>query len=190
MTQPTLIKKIGIRFLSLLLSGAFVSMVSVAQAGGPPRRGKPVESEEKVEESVEERTQAAPASAQTTETEASEDDEEATQLPAQFPLPSARLSDISGPIVIKLINETNAVITYQVVGGTRDRSLGEQSEVELAGFEVPMTLTYQRDDDGLLLVIPEATESNVLEVRFQATGDFNLDTKALEINDEGSVFLN
>ncbi len=159
--------------LILLTTGVFVGLSPLTFAGGPPP-GKPVQQEPA--------TQQAP---QTTPTQ----NQAETNLPPRFPLPSARVASVDGLVTLRLVNNTNAVIQYQVVGGTRERVLGQQSTVELQ-VTPPSSVTYQRQDNGLLLVFPKATKQGVLEVRFEPTNDLNLDTKSLNINESGSVFLN
>ncbi|NJK37637.1 MAG: hypothetical protein HC825_03245 [Oscillatoriales cyanobacterium RM1_1_9] len=176
-------RRTNVRLLSLLTGVALTGLTAIAQAGGPPPGGKPAMSEpnDKAED-------AQAPKAQSTSTPTDE-----TSAPAevpQFPFPSARVAAVDGAVTLKLINKTNAVINYQVVAGTQQRDLAGQSEVELQGLPMPMTLTYQREDSGLLRVVPRSTEPGVLEVQFEATTDFDVDTKALEINENGSVFLN
>ncbi len=163
--------------MSLLCSGLVLGLGTVVLAGGPPpeRRGKPVEAEPTPSPSHPPTTPEHPTT---------------QEQPAQFPLPSGRVSPVNGIVTLRLINQTNAVINYQVVGGTRQRLLGEQSHTELVGFPLPLTLTYQRQDGGLLLVFTKSTAPGVLEVRFQGTNNFDLDTKSLNIPNTGSVFLN
>jgi hypothetical protein len=91
---------------------------------------------------------------------------------------------------MRLINVTDAIVIYQVIEGTGERTLGQRSQVELQGLPIPLNLTYRRQDGGLLLVVPKAVEPGVLEVRFEPTGSFFLDTKSLNITGTGSVFLN
>jgi hypothetical protein len=106
-------------------------------------------------------------------------------------MPSARVTPAEGMIVIKLVNTTNAVINYQIVGVTQPRTLGEQSEILLKTIQVPITLTYQRPDGGLLLVRPQATAMpGMLQVSFGATTELAADTKSLEIQEDGKVVLN
>ncbi|MGB3534083.1 MAG: hypothetical protein WBA13_11260 [Microcoleaceae cyanobacterium] len=186
MIQPIQLKKINSILKCLFCSSLILSVAIIASAGGPPpeRRGKPVEEEVESGKPVEEEdtdstTHPAPASESTP-----------GAVPDQFPLPSARVSPVNGQVTLRLVNASNTLINYQVVGGTRERTLGEQSQTELAAFPLPLTLTYQRQDAGLLLVFPRSIEPGVLEVRFQATSDFDLDTKSLNIPENGSVFLN
>ncbi|MGL5063559.1 MAG: hypothetical protein ACRC62_26550 [Microcoleus sp.] len=111
--------------------------------------------------------------------------------PARFPMPGARVTPTAGMVAIKLVNTTNAVINYQVVGVTQPRTLGEQSEILLNNLKTPVTLTYQRPDGGLLLVRPQATATpGMLQVSFGATTDLGADTKSMEVQGDGRVFLN
>lgn len=111
------------------------------------------------------------------------------QTPPQFPEPAGRVTPVEGLITLRLINQTDAVIKYQVIGG-RHRTLGERSVAELYELPIPLTLTYQRPDGGLLLVSPQGISPGVLEVRFNSTENFDLDTKSLNITGTGGVFLN
>ena len=192
----------SVRFWGLLCGSLLIGFGTIAQAGGPPmRQGKPAivepaESEDTDEEmDGEMEEQATPAAPTTTPVQRlREEDQEqprSSEPPPRFPEPSAMLS-LNGrqSVNIRLVNTTDAEINYQVIEGTGERTLGENSQVELQGLPVPLNLTYRRQDGGLLLVIPEAVEPGVLEVRFLPTGNFFLDTRTLNITGTGSVFLN
>ena len=176
-------KKISL--LAATCGGLLVSLATLSQAGGPPpQQGKPVSQPADTEEPVSQPTPAASPSA-------SEMPSTPTNTPSRFPLPSARVTPAEGMIVIKLVNTTNAVINYQIVGVTPPRTLGEQSEILLKTIQVPITLTYQRPDGGLLLVRPQATAMpGMLQVSFGATTELAADTKSLEIQEDGKVILN
>ena len=176
-------KKISL--LAATCGGLLVSLATLSQAGGPPpQQGKPVSQPAATEEPVSQPTPAAspsPSGMPSTTTDA----------PPRFPMPSARVTPSEGMIVIKLVNTTNAVINYQIVGVTPQRTLGEQSEILLKSIQVPITLTYQRPDGGLLLVRPQATAMpGMLQVSFGATTELGTDTKSLEIQEDGKVILN
>jgi len=158
--------------LLFAIGEVFASLSAIALAGGPPP-GKPVQ------------PQAAPATTQPNSTSNSEKED----IPPQFPLPSARVGAVNGVVTIKLINNANVPIQYQLIGGTREEWLVKNSTIEVQGSP-PITLTYRRQDGGLLLVRPKQTSPGVLEVEFQVTNDFNIDTKSLNITESGSVFLN
>ncbi len=168
--------------------GSSLMIITISQAGGPPPgtnppttnqqeptfepsgdRGKPVE----VEPEGTEPTRRQPL----------------TQPPPEFPKPAGRVMPVEGFITLRLINQTGAVIGYQVIGG-RHRTLGETSVVELSELPIPLTLTYQRPDGGLLLVNPRSISPRLLEVIFHPTENFDLDTKSLNITGKGGVVLN
>ena len=174
-------KKISL--LAATCGGLLVSLATLSQAGGPPpQQGKPVSQPAATEEPVSQPTPAASPSGMPSTT---------TDAPSRFPMPSARVTPSEGMIVIKLVNTTNAVINYQIVGVTQQRTLGEQSEIVLKSIQVPITLTYQRPDGGLLQVRPQATAMpGMLQVSFGATTDLGTDTKSLEIQEDGKVILN
>jgi len=176
-------KKISL--LAATCGGLLVSLATVSQAGGPPpQQGKPVSQPAETPAATEEPvSQPSPGSSGLPSTP--------TNAPPRFPMPSARVTPAEGMIVIKLVNTTNAVINYQIVGVTPQRTLGEQSEILLKSIQVPITLTYQRPDGGLLLVRPQATAMpGMLQVSFGATTDLATDTKSLEIQEDGKVILN
>ncbi|MEG4249650.1 hypothetical protein [Microcoleus sp. Pol10D4] len=181
------LKKIS--FLAATCGGLLVSLATLSQAGGPPpQQGKPVsqpaETPAATEEPVSEPTPAASPDLRGIPSTP-------TDAPARFPMPSARVTPSEGMIVIKLVNTTNAVINYQIVGVTQPRTLGEQSEIVLKSIPVPITLTYQRPDGGLLLVRPQATAMpGMLQVSFGATTELEADTKSLQIQEDGKVILN
>ena len=158
--------------LILAIGEVFTSLSAIALAGGPPP-GKPT------------RPQAAPATTQPNSNSNSEKDD----LPPRFPLPSARVGAVNGIVTIKLINNSNTPIQYQLIGGTRQELLAKNATIQFQGSP-PITLTYQRQDGGSLLVIPKQTSPGVLEVQFEVTNNFSLDTRSMNITEAGSVFLN
>lgn len=158
--------------LLLAMGEVFISLSAIALAGGPPP-GKPAQ------------PQAAPATTQPNPNSNSEKDD----LPPRFPLPSARVGAVNGIVTIKLINNSNVPIQYQLIGGTRQQLLAKNATIQVQGSP-PITLTYQRQDGGSLLVRPQQTSPGVLEVQFEVTNNFSLDTRSMNINQAGSVFLN
>jgi hypothetical protein len=111
--------------------------------------------------------------------------------PEQIEEPVATVTPIDGAITVRLINSTAAVIRYQVIEDTELRSLAGDSEVTLQGLATPTTITFYREDRGLLTVTPVAiAEPGVLEVTLDETTDLGDDETALVIQETGSVFLN
>ncbi|MBW4600716.1 MAG: hypothetical protein KME29_14235 [Calothrix sp. FI2-JRJ7] len=102
----------------------------------------------------------------------------------------AAVSPSDGRVTVRLINKTNAPITFQAVGDTQVRTLAGRSEIALQGLRIPTTVTFYRQDRGLLMVTPRSSESGVLEVTMQETTNFAMDRTALRIENNGSVYLN
>ncbi|WRH65936.1 MAG: hypothetical protein RSE13_19785 [Planktothrix sp. GU0601_MAG3] len=103
--------------LLLAIGEVFTSLSAIALAGGPPP-GKPA------------RPQAAPATTQPNPNSNSEKDD----LPPRFPLPSARVGAVNGIVTIKLINNSNVPIQYQLIGGTRQELLAKNATIQVQGF--------------------------------------------------------
>jgi len=118
-------------------------------------------------------------------------DQSLTPLPSQQQSPSARIAVAGGRVNVRLVNDTAARITYQVIGDTAPRSLEGKSDVTLQSLRAPVTVTFQREDGGLLQATPQtSTESGLLEVRLDETTNQAQDRRSLRIENNGSVFLN
>lgn len=112
-------------------------------------------------------------------------------LPSQQQSPSTQIALASGRVNVRLINDSGANVTYQVIGDTSPRSLQGRSDVTLQGLTAPVTLTFQREDGGLLQATTQpSTQSGVLELRLRETTDVGQDKTALRIENNGLVFLN
>ena len=181
-----------ISLLAATCGGLLVSLATLSQAGGPPpQQGKPVSQPSPAATPETGKPVSEPSPAVSPSPNGMPSKPATTDAPPRFPMPAARVTPASGTVVIKLVNTTNALINYQVVGVTPPRTLGEQSEIVLTNIKVPITLTYQRPDGGLLLVRPQATATpGMLQVNFGATTDLGVDTKSMEIQEDGRVFLN
>ncbi|MBD2774889.1 hypothetical protein [Iningainema tapete] len=103
----------------------------------------------------------------------------------------ATVSPTSGKVSVKLVNETNAPVTYQIIGDSTQRTLGGKSEVMLQGLAIPKTVTFYRQDRGLLMVTPQGSSSQgSLQLTLRETTDFNMDRTTMRIEPNGSVYLN
>lgn len=111
-------------------------------------------------------------------------------LPEALQDPVARVSPLAGSINVKLMNPTNALIQYQVIGDTEERFLDRGSEALLRDLETPVTITFGRPDGGLLEIVPRATQGETLEVIFSETMDLGIDKNSLRIEASGEVFVN
>lgn len=165
-------------YLAATCTGLLVSVATISLAGGPPPQGKPV-SQPATTSPANGKPVSAPMPAMPQDP------------PPRFPFPGARVTPVNGMVTIKLVNTTNAAIDYQVVGMSQSRTLGGQSEISIANLKTPITLTYQRPDGGLVLVRAQATATpGMLQIYFGVTTDLGADTKSLEVQEDGKVFLN
>jgi hypothetical protein len=114
-----------------------------------------------------------------------------TPLPELQFTPKARVQLKGDRATITLINKTNAAIAYQAVGDTQPRILPGRQTISLRGLRVPVTLTFDRQDAGLLLVSPQqsATSPNTLEVTLDTTTSLSIDGTTMRVENNGSVFL-
>ena len=105
--------------------------------------------------------------------------------------PNTTIALANGKVNIRLVNDTGANVTYEVIGDTAPRSLQGKSDVTLQNLSAPVTVTFQREDGGLLMVTPQASsEAGSLEVTFKEATDVRTDRRAIRIEPNGSVFLN
>ena len=112
-------------------------------------------------------------------------------LPEEQGTPSAMVTPMNGMVNIRLVNQTGADINYQVIGDTNQRSLRGRSNVMLQNLKTPVTLTFKRQDGGLLKVTPQASsEAGMLAVTFTETADLGTDKSTMRIQATGAVFLN
>lgn len=103
---------------------------------------------------------------------------------------SAIVKPTSGTVSVKLKNNTNAGISYQVIGHTQPRFLIDGQEFVIRDLPTPVTITVVREDGGLLKVIPVSTSQGMLSVSLDETSNFNNSQGVLRIQKDGQVFLN
>lgn len=122
-----------------------------------------------------------------------------TAQPATPPLPEQQVAPtgiqvqpINGRVTVRLVNETYAPITYQAIGDTSPRTLAGRTSITLRNLRAPSTLTFDREDFGLLRVQPRvvSTDPGVLEVRLSETTNLAVDRTALRVEANGAVSLN
>lgn len=103
----------------------------------------------------------------------------------------AIVTPTDGRVTVKLVNQTNAPISYQAVGDTAPRTLQGKSNVTLQGLRIPATVTFHREDGGLLMVTPQgSSQQGSLQLTLRETTDLGMDRSALRIEQNGSVYLN
>jgi hypothetical protein len=111
-------------------------------------------------------------------------------LPEQQQPPSTTVVLNQGKVSIKLVNRTGAKITYQAIGNTAPRSLPGKSNITLKDLAAPITVTFKRDDGGLLNATGRSLTPGVLELTLDATTDLGIDKQSMQIQPTGDVFLN
>ena len=111
-------------------------------------------------------------------------------LPEEQKPPVAKVEPVGGKVNVKLVNQTNANITYQVISDTKPRTLAGRSDVTLQDLKTPINITFQRPDRGLLRVTPQSSEAGMLEVNLAETTDLGTDNIAMTIQENGNVLLN
>ncbi|WP_138499426.1 hypothetical protein [Nostoc sp. PA-18-2419] len=105
--------------------------------------------------------------------------------------PSATIALANGKLNIRLVNQTAANITYQVIGDTAPRSLEGKSDITLQNLSAPITVTFERQDGGQLIVTPQASsEPGNLEVTFNEATNAVQGRSAMRVERSGSVYLN
>lgn len=116
-------------------------------------------------------------------------------LPPRFPLPAARLALKEGKVTVRLVNFTNAKISFEAIGVTGDRVLSgvlnepDRSTSVLELLPTPSNLVFYRADRGFLLVRPTVTPQGELELVLTATSDINQDVNYVNVTERGEVYL-
>ncbi|MDZ4870927.1 MAG: hypothetical protein CLLPBCKN_000315 [Chroococcidiopsis cubana SAG 39.79] len=120
-----------------------------------------------------------------------------TNPPVTPPLPEnrsqavAKIMSMDGNVEVRVKNNTNAIVTYEAVGHTQRRVLqgGEETVLRLP---VPVTVTFTRQDDGFVQVMPmSASQDGVLEVALDEDANpRDRNQGVLRIQKDGQVFLN
>lgn len=124
------------------------------------------------------------------ETQSPSEDVVQPPLPETQQPPSAMVTPVDGKINIRLINTTNAAVNYQLIGNTNQRTLKGNSDVTLQNITTPVTLTFGREDKGLLRVNAKAASSGLLEVSLDETINLDEDKSTLVVQPTGAVFVN
>lgn len=119
-------------------------------------------------------------------------------IPVKPPLPEnrsqavANVMPMNGNVSVRLKNNTNAIVTYEAVGYTQRRVLPGGQEIVLRNLPVPVTVTFVRQDDGFVEILPvSASTDGVLEVGLsEDASPLDSNQGVLRIQKDGQVFLN
>jgi hypothetical protein len=97
----------------------------------------------------------------------------------------------NGKVSVSLVNQTNTPISYQAIGDTEPRTLPSKSDVMLQSLRIPATITFHRQDGGLLMVTPQGSpQDRILRLTLRETTDVGKDRSAMRIEQNGAVYLN
>ncbi|MEB3279870.1 MAG: hypothetical protein VKK42_13230 [Lyngbya sp.] len=113
----------------------------------------------------------------------------------QPPMPAAQMRtmgniNVDGSTVdVTLNNDTNAWVTYQVIGHTDDRLLYEGSGTELLNLPLPVTITVLREDAGLIDIQDMMADNGEVEFTLQEEGNLTGSEKTIRIQEDGTVFV-
>ncbi|MBD2778495.1 LysM peptidoglycan-binding domain-containing protein [Iningainema tapete] len=129
-------------------------------------------------------------SAQAQQTPKTSNDSVIPPMPEGLQTPSAKIVPVNGKVNVKLTNQTNAVLTYEVIGHTKQRTLSGKSTVTLKDLPVAVAISFRRQDKGLLTVhLQGETAPGLLEVKLDEGKNFGEDKIAMKIEKTGEVFL-
>jgi hypothetical protein len=116
--------------------------------------------------------------------------------PSTPPLPEtvqnaiATVIPTNGTVNVRLINNTNVLITYQALGYTERRILAPEAEYTMLDLPAPVTITAERQDDGFLTAMPMSSrQQGLLEVALDE--DYTTRDNAagtLRIEEDGQVY--
>lgn len=112
----------------------------------------------------------------------------------QPPMPADQMRtmgniNVNGSTVnVTLNNDTNANITYQVIGQTNDRLLSGGNEAELLNLPLPITITVQREDSGLIDIKNQVSEDGEVSFSLEEEGNSSASQLTIRIQEDGTIF--
>lgn len=110
------------------------------------------------------------------------------------PLPEQREAitvalPVNEQLSVDLMNDTGALLTYEVVGDTARRELMAGESAMLQGISLPATITLVRQDEGLIEVMTDVSEEGVLKVMISPDASLDDTQGVLRIQEDGQVFV-
>ena len=95
----------------------------------------------------------------------------------------------TGSATVMLMNNTGARVTYEVIGQTAPRILAAGESAQLEALPIPVTITAERQNFGLVDMMVMVNETGVLDVALERS-EFDEVQGALRIREDGFVFVN
>lgn len=114
-----------------------------------------------------------------------------SNLSSRYQFKTGEINPVNGEISIRLVNNINAPVTYQVVGDTEARVLPQSSTTLLTSLDTPTSVMIYRKDDGLVSATAyETSKPGVLEVHLTDAYGLQIDDRSVWVNPDGEVFVN
>ena len=110
-------------------------------------------------------------------------------LPQNVQIPVAYVLPGNSPVAVEIINRTNTAITYEAIGETRDRTLSGGEEVMLMDLQIPLTVTFERPDGGLIQAQPEIIAPGEIRIYLSEANNLDSDISNMRIDTNGSMYL-
>jgi hypothetical protein len=102
----------------------------------------------------------------------------------------ATLGTVSGPVNVVVQNDSQADITYQVIGDTEPRDLAGGEEAELTGLQVPITLSFYRNGGGLINPSVEVSpDSDRIHLHLNTADTLDNDRGVMVVEESGNIYL-
>ncbi|MBO0352151.1 hypothetical protein J0895_24325 [Phormidium pseudopriestleyi FRX01] len=110
-------------------------------------------------------------------------------LPQNVQMPVAYVLPGNAPVAVEIINRTNTSITYEAIGETRDRTLVGGDEAMLMNLQIPLTVTFERPDGGLIQARPEIIAPGQIRIYLDEANNLDSDISNMRIDLNGSMYL-
>lgn len=101
----------------------------------------------------------------------------------------ATLSPQTGKAIVVLMNNTGDEVVYEAIGQTAPRTLAAGESARLEGLPLPVTITAERQNFGLVDMNAMVSADGVLNVGLESS-EFDAVQGALRISEDGLVFVN
>jgi hypothetical protein len=115
----------------------------------------------------------------------------------ELPPPVTMAAPKNGRLTVRLVNQTNATITYQAVGDTNLRDLAKGATANLLNLRTPINLTFSYrdvitnfDDQEALIqaIVINDPQTGILEVTLQPTINPQLGKAVVSVDANGAVY--
>lgn len=118
--------------------------------------------------------------------------------PLQPPLPESQANPLTtvaltnGSFDVRVTNNTNTIVTYEVIGHTQRRYLPAGETANLQSIPAPASISFVRQDNGFVQAIPVPTpQAGLLSISLdEDSSPLDNNGGGLRIQSNGQVFAN